>query len=70
MTSFGAHKHQAATLQDQETRALVVAKEDTGISTAQVSDTQTKVEGKKINNEFCEFEFARGNNCWSVKGRL
>ena len=59
--------------------ALVVAKEGTGANTAQNPDTETKVEGMKIDNEFSdlsedyniqEFEFEKSNNYLSVKGRL
>ena len=68
-----------AQMSDQETRALVVVKEGTGANTAQTPDTETKVEGMKIDNEFSdlsndytiqEFEFEKGNNYPSVKGRL
>ena len=56
-----------------------MAKEGTGASTARIPDTETKVEGMKIDNEFSdlsndytiqEFEFEKGNNYPSVKGRL
>ena len=58
---------------------MVVAKEGTGANTAQNLDTETKVEGMKIDNELSdlsedyniqEFEFEKGNNYPSVKGRL
>ena len=61
------------------TRALVVVKDGTGANTAQTTDTETKVEGMKIDNEFSdlsndytiqEFEFEKGNNYPSEKGRL
>ena len=60
-------------------RALVVVKEGTGANTAQTPDTETKIEGMKIDNEFSdlsndytiqEFELEKGNNYPSVKGRL
>ena len=66
-------------MSDRGTRALVVAKEGTGASTARTPDTETKVEGMKIDNEFSDlsidytiqkFEFEKGNNYPSVKGRL
>ena len=66
-------------MSDRGTRALVVAKEGTGANTARTPDTETKVEGMKIDNEFSdlsndytiqEFEFEKGNNYPSVKGRL
>ena len=61
------------------TRALVIVKEGTGANTAQTPDPETKVEGMKIDNEFSDlsndyniqdFEFEKGNNYPSVKGRL
>ena len=54
-------------------------KEGTGANTVQTPDTETKVEGVKIDNEFSglsndhtiqEFEFEKGNNYPSVKGKL
>ena len=54
-------------------------KEGTGAGTALIPDTETKVEGMKIDNEFSdlsndytiqEFEFEKGNNYPSVNGRL
>ena len=60
-------------------RAFAVAKESTGGNTVQTPDTETKVEGVKIDKEFSdlsnyytiqEFEFEKGNNYPSVKGRL
>ena len=35
-------------------RALVVVKEGTGANTAQTPDTETKIEGMKIDNEFSD----------------
>ena len=61
------------------TRALVVVKDGTGTNTARTPDTETKVEGMKIDNEFSdlsndytiqELEFEKGDNYPSVKGRL
>ena len=58
---------------------MVVVKEGTSANTARTPDTETKVEGMKINNEFSdlssvytiqEFEFEKGNNYPSEKGRL
>ena len=77
--SFDAHNDQVAPMSDRETRALVVAKESTGANIARTSDTESKVEGMKIDNEFSdlsndytiqEFECEKGNNYLSVKGRL
>ena len=54
-------------------------KEGTGANTVQTPDTETKVEGVKTDNEFSdlsndhtiqEFEFEKGNNYPSVKGKL
>ena len=68
-----------AQMSDCGTRALVVMKEGTGANTVQTPDTETKVEGVKIDNEFSdlsndhtiqEFEFEKGNNYPSVKGKL
>ena len=61
------------------TRALVVVKEGTGANTTRTPGTETKVEGMKIDNKFSdlsndytiqEFEFEKGNNYPSEKGRL
>ena len=58
---------------------MVVAKEGTGANTAPTLDTETKIEGLKIDNESSnlsmvytiqEFEFEKGNNYPSVKVRL
>ena len=60
---------------------MVVAKEGTDANTAPTPDTETKVEGMKIENEFSdlsmdcttqeiEFVVIIGNNYPSVKGRL
>ena len=66
-------------MSDRGTRALVVAKEGTSANTARIPDTETEVEGMKIDNAFSdlsndytiqEFEFEKGNNYPSVKGRL
>ena len=63
-------------MSDWGTRALVVAKEGTGANTAWSPDTETKVKGMKIDNEFSddytiqEFEFEKGNSYPSVKRRL
>ena len=68
-----------AQISDRGTRALVVVKEGTDANTARTPKTETKVEGMKIDNEFSdlsnhyniqEFEFEKGNNYPSVKGRL
>ena len=66
-------------MSDRGTRASVVVKEGTGANTARTPDTETKVEGMKIDNEFSdlsndytiqEFEFEKGNNYPSAKARL
>ena len=58
---------------------MVVVREGIGTNTARTLDKETKVEGMKIDNEFSdlsndytsqEFEFEKGNNYPSVKGRL
>ena len=68
-----------AQISDRGTRALVAVKEGTSANTAGTPDTETKVEGMEINNEFSnlsndytiqEFEFEKGNNYPSEKGRL
>ena len=76
---FDARNSPVVPISDRGTRALVVAKEGTGANTAQTPDTETKVDGMKIDNEFSdisndytiqEFEFEKGNSYPSVKGRL
>ena len=66
-------------MSNRGTRASVVVKESTGASTGQTPGTETKVKGMKIDNEFSdlsndytiqEFEFEKGINYPSVKGRL
>ena len=73
------HNGPVAQMSDRGTRALVEVKEVTGAKTARTSDTENKVEGMKIDNEFSdlsndytiqEFEFEKGINYPSVKGRL
>ena len=77
--TFDAPNSPVAPTSGQGTRALVVAKEGTDANTTRNPDTETKVEGMKIDNEFSnlsedyniqEFEFEKGNNYPSVKGRL
>ena len=41
-----------APMSDRGTRALVVAKEGTGANKSRTPDTETKVKGMKIDNEF------------------
>ena len=43
-----------SSMSGRETRALVVVKDGTGANTAQTTDTETKVEGMKIDNEFSD----------------
>ena len=66
-------------MSDRETHAFVVAKESTDANFARTSDTETKVEGMKIDSEFFylsndytiqEFECEKGSNYLSVKGML
>ena len=73
------HNSLVAQMSDRGTRALVAVKEGTGANIAQTPDTETKVEGMKIDsklsdlsNDFTiqEFEFQKGNNYPSVKERL
>ena len=77
--TIDAHNGPVAQMSDPETRASVVVKEGTGENTARTPDTETKVEGMKIDNKFSdlsnaytiqEFEFEKGINYPSVKGRL
>ena len=77
--TFDARNGPVVPMSNRGTCALVVVKEGTGANTARVPDTETKVEGMKIDNEFSdlsnyytiqEFEFENGNNYPSVKGRL
>ena len=79
MATFDAHNGPVVPMSDRGTRALDVAKKGTGGNSARTPDTETKVEGMKIDNEFSdlsndctiqEFEFEKGNNYQSVKGRL
>ena len=77
--TIDVHNGPVAQMSDRETRASVVVKEGTGANTARTPDTETKVEGMKIDNEFSDlsndytiqkFEFEKGINYPSVKGRL
>ena len=77
--SNDSRKGPVAQISDRGTRALVVVKEGTGVNTARTPDTETNVEGMKIDNGFSdlsndytiqEFEFEKGNNYPSVKRRL
>ena len=77
--TIDAHIGPVAQISDRGTRALVVVKEGTDANTARTPNTEAKVEGMKIDNEFSdlsnhyniqEFEFEKGNNYPSVKGRL
>ena len=79
MATINARNGPVAQMSDRGTRALVVMKECTGANTARTPDAETKVEGMKIDNEFFdlsndytiqEFEFEKGNNYPSVKGRF
>ena len=77
--TFDGRNGTVASMSDQGTRVLFVAKEGTGANTARTLDTETKVKGIQIDNEFSNlnedynvqgFEFERGNNYPSVKGRV
>ena len=77
--TFDARNGPVAPTSGRWTRALVVTKEGTGANTTRNPDTETKVEGTKIDNEFSnlsedyniqEFELEKGNNYLSIKGRL
>ena len=77
--TIDAHNGPVAQMSDRGTRASVAVKECTGANTARTPDTETKVEGMKIDNEFSDlsndytiqkFEFEKGINYPSVKGRL
>ena len=79
MATFDASNGPVASTSDRWTRALVVAKEGTGANTARNPDTETKLEGMKINNQLSdlsedyniqELELEKGNNYPSVKGRF
>ena len=54
MATFDSRNGSVAPMSDRGTRALVVAKEGTGANTARTPDTETKVEGMKIDNEFSD----------------
>ena len=77
--TIDSHNGPVAQMSDRGTRASVAVKEGTGANTARTPDTETKVEGMKIDNEFSDlsndytiqkFEFEKGINYPSVKGRL
>ena len=79
MATFDASNGTVASTSNRWTRALVVAKEGTGANTARNPDTETKLEGMKINNQLSdlsedyniqEFELEKGNNYPSLKGRF
>ena len=68
------HNGPVAQMSDRGTRALVEVKEVTGAKTARTSDTENKVEGMKIDNEFSDLSNdytiqEKGINYTSVKGR-
>ena len=52
--TFDLHNGPVAQMLDRGTRASVVAKEKTSINTARTPDTETKVEGIKIDNELSD----------------
>ena len=77
--TIDGHNGPVAQMSDRGTRASVAVKEGSGANTARTPDTETRVEGMKIDNEFSDlsndytiqkFEFAKGINYPSVKGRL
>ena len=78
MATFDARNGPVAPTYDRGTRALVVTKEGTDPNTVPTPDTETKIEGMEIDNEFSdlsidyttqEFEFEKDNNYPFVKGR-
>ena len=56
--TIDAHNNPVAEMSDLGTRVLVVVKEGTGANTARTPDTETKVEGMKIDNEFSDLSNA------------
>ena len=76
--TFDAQNGPVAQMSDRGTPALVAAKEGTGANTARTLDTETS-RSMKIDNEFSnysndytiqKFEFEKGNNYPSVKGKF
>ena len=49
-----ARNDPVAQMSDRRTRTLVVVKEGTGANTAGIPDTETKLEGRKIDYEFSD----------------
>ena len=79
MATMDARNDPVVQMSDRGTRALVMVKEGTGANTTRTPDTETKLEGMKIDYEFSdlsndyiihELDFEKGNNFLSVKGRL
>ena len=52
--TIDSHNGPVAQMSDRGTRASVAVKEGTGANTARTPDTETKVEGMKIDNEFSD----------------
>ena len=52
-----------ASILDQETRTLVVAKEGTDPNTASTPDTETKAEGMKIDNKLSNLKLMNHDIC-------
>ena len=52
--TFDGRNGPVAPISDRETRVLIAAKEGTGANTAQTPDTEIKVEGIQIDNEFSD----------------
>ena len=50
-TTFDTNNGPVAPMSDRGTRAFVVTKEGSGANTARTPDTETKVEGMKIDND-------------------
>ena len=71
MATMDERNDPVAQMSDRRTRTSVVVKEGTGTDTARTPDTETKLEGMKIDYEFSdlsndytiqEFDFEKGNN--------
>ena len=52
--TIDAHNGPVAQMSDRRTCASIVVKEGTGANTTRTPDTETKVEGMKIDNEFSD----------------
>ena len=57
--TIDARNGPVAQMSDRGTRALVVVKERTGANTTRTPDSENKVEGMKIDNEFSDLNPVR-----------